>query len=216
VSALEPATEATEVRLRREFEQTLEPGSIVFDEGDPGDQLYVIQSGEVELSREEAGGQRVVARLGAGDFFGELGVVLGQPCSIRAIAISKTRVLCLDAETLEGMCLGQPEIAIRMIRVLAGRLIEAERRLGMLGVDDLLRPMIRALLRGVTPNGELGSGDTDEVRIAGTLRSLAEEAGLTLLEAHRVIHQLFDRKVLDLVDDRLVATNLEALSASAD
>ena len=206
----------TVVRLRQEFERTLEPGVIVFDEGDPGDKLYVIQAGEIELSREEAGGQRVVARLSAGDFFGELGVVLGQPCSTRAIAISKTRVLCLDAEALEGMCLGQPEIAIRMIRVLAARLIGAERRLAMLGVDDLLRPMVRALVRCAAPSGNLGGGKAEEVRIAGTLRSLAEEAGLSLLEAHRVIHQLFDRKVLDLVDDSLVALNLEALSACAD
>ena len=50
----------TVVRLRQEYEQVIEPGVVVFDEGDPGDQLYVIQSGEVELSREEAGGQRVV------------------------------------------------------------------------------------------------------------------------------------------------------------
>ena len=208
--------ESTAVRLRREFELTLEPGTVVFDEGDPGDQLYVIQSGEVELSRVEAGGQRVVARLSAGDFFGELGVVLGQPCSTRAIAISKTRVLCLDAETLEGMCLGEPVVAIRMIRVLAARLIEAERRLAVLGVDDLLRPMVRTLVRCAAPGDEFGNGKTDEVRIPGTLRSLAEEAGLTLLECHRVIHQLFDRKVLDLVDDVLVASNLEALSACLD
>jgi len=213
---LESGGETTKVRLEREFEQTFEPGSIVFDEGDPGDELYVIQSGEVELLREEVGGQRVVARLAAGDFFGELGVVLGQPCNTRAIAISKTRVLCLDAVALEGMCLGQPEIAIRMIRVLAARLIEAERRLAVLGVDDLLRPMVRALVRGAMTKSELGSGESSEVRIAGTLRSLAEETGLTLLEAHRAIHQLFDRKVLDLVDEGLVATNLEALSACAD
>ena len=204
------------MRLRQEFEQTLEPGEIVFDEGDPGDQLYVIQSGEVELSRTEAGGQRVVARLSAGDFFGELGVVLGQPCSTRAIVISKTRVLCLDAATLEGMCLGEPEIAIRMIRVLAARLIDAERRLAVLGVDDLLRPMVRALVRCAAPNGELGSGIANEVRIPGTLRSLAEEAGLTLLETHRAVHQLFDRKVLDLDNEVLVASNLEALSACLD
>lgn len=208
--------ETTVVRLRREFAQTLEPGDVVFDEGDPGDQLYVIQSGEVELSREEAGGKRVVARLAAGDFFGELGVVLGQPCSTRASAISRTRVLCLDAEALEGMCLAQPEISIRMIRVLAARLIEAERRLSELGFDDLLRPMVRTLVRRAAPGGELGSEHAGEVRIPGTLGSLAEEAGLTLLESHRVIHQLFDRKVLDLIDDVLVTSNLEALSACVD
>ena len=110
--------------------------------GDPGDQLYVIQSGEIELTREGSSGHRVVAHLGPGDFFGELSAVAGQRRSTRAVAVKQTRVLELDRATLEAMCLAQPEIAIRMIRILVSRLIEAERRLAMLGVDDLLRPLV--------------------------------------------------------------------------
>ena len=89
-----------------------------------------------------------MARLGPGDFFGELSVVAGQRSSSRALAVKQTRVLELDRATLEAMCLAQPEIAIRMIRSLVSRLVEAERRLAMLGVDDLLRPVVRALVRG--------------------------------------------------------------------
>ena len=81
------AGDTTAFTIRSTYQRTLAPGEMVFDAGDAGDKLYVIQSGEVELSREEVGGQRVVARLSAGDFFGELGVVLGQPCSARAIVI---------------------------------------------------------------------------------------------------------------------------------
>ena len=82
---------------------------------------------------------------------------------------------------------------------------EAERRLAMLGVDDLLRPVVRALVRSAQPAGENGGSG---FRISGTLRSLAEHAGLSMLEAHRALHQLFDRKLLHLAEDRLEVLDL--------
>jgi CRP-like cAMP-binding protein len=185
-----PSGEDTGVRVRHAYQRTLAPGETVFDAGDSGDHLYVIQSGEVELIRETPSRARVVARLGPGDFFGELGVVLGEPRQTRAVAVNATRVIALDRETLEGMCLDQPEIAIRMIRVLVSRLIEAERRLAALGVDDLLRPV--------------------------KLRDLARSAGLSMLEAHRALHQLFDRQLVVLVDDVLTIPDPDALNASLE
>ena len=64
------AGEDTNIKVRRTYQRTLSPGEIVFDEGDPGDHLYVIQSGEVELVRETPQQQRVVARVGAGERVG--------------------------------------------------------------------------------------------------------------------------------------------------
>ena len=197
--------DTTAVRVQRAYQRTLSPGETVFDAGDPGDQLYVIQSGEVELIRENEHGQRVVARLGAGDFFGELGVVMGQRHSARAVAVNATRVIALDRETLEAMCLEQPVIAIRMIRVLVSRLIEAERRLAALGVDDLVRPVVQALLRHGVPGGG------DGIRVDAKLAELADAAGLSMLEAHRVLHQLFDRRLAVLEDDVLLVPDREAL-----
>jgi CRP-like cAMP-binding protein len=201
----------TQLRVRAEYQRVLEPGDTVFDQGDPGDHLYVIQAGEVELTREDAAGQRVVARLGPGDFFGELSLVMAQPRSTRAVAVKTTRLLELDRATLESMCLAQPEIAIRMIRLLVSRLIEAERRLSMLGVDDLLRPVVRALLRAAQPDTAQADAGFS---VRTTLRELAEQAGLSMLEAHRALHQLFDRKLMRLADDRLQIPDLEALSAA--
>jgi CRP-like cAMP-binding protein len=200
------AGDTTAVRVQRFYQRTLSPGETVFDAGDPGDQLYVIQSGEIELIRENEHGQRVVARLGAGDFFGELGVVMGQRHSARAVAVNATRVIALDRETLEAMCLEQPVIAIRMIRVLVSRLIEAERRLAALGVDDLMRPVVQALIRHGAPEKDQG------LRIEAKLAELADSAGLSMLEAHRALHQLFDRRLAVLEDDVLHVPDPEALN----
>ena len=197
----------TAVSISDPYQRVLEAGETVFDEGESGDKLYVIRSGEIELARTGAGGMRAVARLGPGDFFGELGVVLGRPCTSRAVAVCRTRLLELDRETLDAMCRSEPEIAIRMIRVLVSRLIEAERRLASLGVDDLLRPVVRGLIRGAETDPEQG------YRIPSKLRGLAEECGLSMLETHRALHQLFDNKVIRLIDDCLYAKDLDALSA---
>jgi len=205
--------EDTVIRVRSAYGRTLEPGDTVFDEGDPGDHLYVIQSGEIELKREGPSGHHVVAQLGPGDFFGELSLVPGQLRNARAVAVRKTRVLQLDRETLEAMCLAQPEIAMRMIRILVSRLIEAERRLALLGVDDVLRPVVRALVRGAEPRG---GGVESGYRSASTLRRLAEQAGLSMLEAHRALHRLFDRRLLHMTEEGLVIPDLEALSGCLD
>jgi CRP-like cAMP-binding protein len=204
--------EDTAIRVRSYYQREFAPGQLVVGAGERADHLFVIQSGEIELSREGPGGQRGAARLGPGDFFGELGVVLGERVPTRAVAIKPTRVLQLDRETLEAMCLAQPEIAIRMIRVLVSRLIEAERRLAAFGAEDQLRPLVRSLVRHAQP----AEGGTAGVRIPTTLRKLAEEAGLSLIETHRALHQLLDRKLLQLVDDCLIAQDLDSLSGCLD
>lgn len=203
-------TENTQVQVRNDHERSFEAGSIVFDEGDVGDVLFIIQSGEIELTRQGANGRRMVARLGPGEFFGEMSVVIGERRSARAIAVSDTRLLVLDGETLEAMCIERPEVAIRIIRRLTTRLIDSERRLAALGIDDLLRPVVRALVRDAKTDPEYG------IRIPTTLRKLAADAGLTLFEAHRAVHQLLDQKLVRLVEDQLVARDVESLSSCID
>ncbi len=203
------SAEDTGIRVRRTYERAFRAGETVFDEGDPGAVLYVIQRGEVELTRRGPSGARLVGRLGPGEFFGEMSVVLGGVRTVRASVLCETHLLELDAQTLQEMCLERPEIAIRMIRRLAGRVIELEGRLSALGIDDLLRPVVRVLVRQAEDSAE-------GARIPTSLRRLASEAGLSLLDAHRALQQLLERKLLRFVDDVLVSPDLDALSACLD
>jgi CRP-like cAMP-binding protein len=205
----EPASrpETTDVGVRRAFERTLAPGEIVFDESDPGERLFVIQAGEVELRRRAAGGCRV-ERLGAGEFFGEMGVLVGGARAERATAVGAARLLELDAATLEDLCMERPEVAIRMLRRLAGRLVDLETQLAALG-DDGLRALVRVLVHGA----EAGP---DGLRVPTNLVGLAAQSGLSPLEAWRAVHQLLDRRLVRLTDDVLRIPDLEALTACAD
>jgi CRP/FNR family cyclic AMP-dependent transcriptional regulator len=207
---LTASAENTQVSVRKTYERVFPPGGIIFDEGDAGDVLFVIQAGQIELSRKGPDGWSSVARLGPGEFFGEMSVILGEGRTARAVATTESRLLELDTETLEGMCMERPEVAIRIISRLTTRLIRAERRLAALGIDDLLRPLVRSLVRRAVADSKRG------VRIDVNLRTLASDSGLTMVEAHRALHQLLDQKTLRLVDDVLYAADIDCLSATID
>lgn len=170
--------------------------------------LYVIQAGAVQIMRSSVTGPRIVAKLGAGDFFGEMSVVLGETRTARAVAIGPTQLLELDGETLEGMCVERPEIAIRMIQRLAIRLIAAERRLAALGLDELVGPLVRYL------SARIEDDEGEEFRISTSLRELAAGCELTLLETHQALHQLMDQKLVRLVGNELIAPDPAALTTA--
>jgi CRP/FNR family cyclic AMP-dependent transcriptional regulator len=211
LSSKKSTPDTTAVQVRQTFEKNFAEGDVVFEEGDPGDVLFIIQSGEIELTRRGLAERRAVANLGPGEFFGEMSVVLGENRTARASAVCEARLLQLDGATLEAMCMERPEIGIRIISRLTARLIDSERRLASLGVDDLLRPVVRALVRRAE-SPVAGEG----VRIPGNLRDVAHDAGLSMLEAHHALHQLLDQKRLRLIDDVLVAQDLDSLVSSVE
>jgi CRP/FNR family cyclic AMP-dependent transcriptional regulator len=169
----------------------------------------VIQSGQVEICRQSRAGKRVVAKLGPGEFFGEMSVVLGEPRTARALSVGPSELLELDGATLESMCIEQPEIAIRLIQRLALRLIAAERRLAALGLDELVAPLIRYLV------GEADVRDCeDELHLASSLRGLAAGAQLSLHETYQALHQLMDQKLVRVSGDEIVVPDCAALGSA--
>lgn len=194
--------------VRRAFLRAVTAGQVLFEIGDLGEPLFVVQSGEVAMLGPGPGGTpRLLARLGPGDMVGETDAVLGRPRTVRAVAVTDGRLLQLDRGTFREMCLDRPEIALRLVERLAQRTAELEQRLGALGMDDLVRPVVRSLARHLP--GEAGG----EVRIALTLRGVAAGAGLSLRDAHRGLVELFDRKLVRLIEDVLIVPDPAALLA---
>ena len=202
--------ETTQVQVQRAFQRDFDDGEVIFEEGDEGAELYVVQSGGVEIHRAGGGSARVVAKLGPGDFFGEMSVVLGEARTASAVAVGPTELLEIDGETFEAMCVDRPEVALRMIRRLAQRLIGAERRLAAFGLDQLVEPLVRFLAAQPHPANEV------ELRVSTTLRRLSEACELSLQETHQALHMLIDRKLLRVVDQELVVPDRAALLGAMD
>jgi hypothetical protein len=72
------------------------PGDVIVKEGDKADRFYIITNGEVEVVRKGAGGDEQVAKLGPGQFFGEIGLLTGKPRIATVRALKDTEVMSLD------------------------------------------------------------------------------------------------------------------------
>ena len=98
----------------REMEvETHDEGSVVINEGDPGTSMYLIASGEVKVYTRGTGGKPgsvYLARLGEGDFFGEVSVLSGKPRTATITASQRTELLRLDKSKLDGALSKYPGI----------------------------------------------------------------------------------------------------------
>lgn len=110
-------------------------GAVIVREGDAGACMYVIQSGTVEVTQAGRDGHRSVRVLKAGDFFGEM-ALFGQEIRTATVrAVGEVKVLRVDKKTLLRRITEDPSLAFQLVRVLASRLREADRKLARLDTD---------------------------------------------------------------------------------
>ena len=88
-----------------------EDGEVVIEKDDPGDAFYLIYSGEVEVTVPGFLSEKVVTRLGPGQFFGELALLLRQPRSATVAAIATTDLFVLKSLDFEMVLEREPDIA---------------------------------------------------------------------------------------------------------
>jgi len=115
--------------MAQEMFMMVPSGQIVFREGDDGTEMYIIESGAIDIVRA-ARGSEPLATLGPGDFFGEMAILEDQPRFASAIARAPTKLLRIDRAAFPGVIAGNVEIAVRIMRKLAGRVRRAETRTG--------------------------------------------------------------------------------------
>ncbi len=104
--------EEREAIVREMALESHDEGSVVITEGDPGSSMFVIASGEVKVFTRGTGGAGSIylARLGEGDFFGEVSVLTGKPRTATITASQRTELLRLDRNKLDGVLSRYPGI----------------------------------------------------------------------------------------------------------
>ena len=117
--------------------RSFDKGEIIFTEGDAGDALYVVRSGSVGVFIVEAmvGLQFELARLRAGQVFGEMAVLTAAPRSATCKAMEPTEVFFLPREAFVRVLQKIPEVAIAVAQVLAERVENLNKERGTTMAD---------------------------------------------------------------------------------
>ncbi|HSB19915.1 MAG TPA: Crp/Fnr family transcriptional regulator [Anaeromyxobacteraceae bacterium] len=177
------------------FAREFPVGAVIFEEGDPGSRMYVIQGGRVLVVKSVGGRSLALASLGPGDFFGEMALLEGQPRSATAVVAEAARILELDEQAFADLLRGNGEVGLKLLRKLSARLRDATRRIrNFLAADAMGRAVevLRALCGPAAGDGWRPAPDDLEVAElasrAGESPERARELWGTLERAGLVRH----------------------------
>ncbi|MBI3176393.1 MAG: cyclic nucleotide-binding domain-containing protein [Chloroflexi bacterium] len=108
-------------------EHHIETGEALFEQGDPGNEMYVIVHGQVKVMVRKDEVEKEFVRRGVGEVIGEMSLISGDPRVAAVLATEELHLLCLDRKNFEGLLRERPEVALAVMRVLCARLKEATR-----------------------------------------------------------------------------------------
>jgi len=138
---------SAEATLFQKFGKDIPRGTVLFREGEPGKEMYVLQNGKVAISKKVRDVEKVLAVLGPGEFFGEMAIISNKPRNASATVEEDARLLVIDPKTFEAMIRGNAEIAVRMIKKLAERLSDADAQIENLLLSDPNSRVVHHLLQ---------------------------------------------------------------------
>ncbi len=103
-------------------------GEIVINKGDEGTCLFVVQEGKVEVFDENGDGEVKIAELGAGEFFGEMGLFEKDVRSCTVRASGKAIILTIDRKNFYKTIQKDPTLAYRLLEKMSFRLRELNKK----------------------------------------------------------------------------------------
>jgi CRP-like cAMP-binding protein len=110
-------------------EQYYLDGEVIARQGEPGDEMYIIVSGEVRVTSHEGSRSAVeLARRGPGEYVGEMAIISQEPRMASLIAHGDVRVLHIEQPQFEAILRERPETSLAVMRVLCARLKEVQQR----------------------------------------------------------------------------------------
>ncbi|MFZ5643350.1 MAG: DUF2225 domain-containing protein [Bacillota bacterium] len=105
-------------------------GDTVFNEGDPGDCLYIIASGKADITTRASGGEEIILKsLGPGEVFGEIALLDGLPRSAGVRVTDKSILFYINRTDFTLFLTKDPEVSIKLVETLSRRLRETNNRL---------------------------------------------------------------------------------------
>jgi CRP/FNR family transcriptional regulator, cyclic AMP receptor protein len=136
-----------EETLFQRFGKEFPKGTVLFQEGEPGKDMFVLQSGKISISKKVRDVEKILAMLGPGEFFGEMAIISNKPRNATATVMEDAKLLVIDPKTFEAMIRGNAEIAVRMIKKLAERLSEADSQIENLLLADPASRVVHQVLQ---------------------------------------------------------------------
>jgi CRP-like cAMP-binding protein len=193
------------------FAKTYQKGDIIFCEYEPGDTFYLIQSGRVEILKIMDDMQKTLDILEPGELFGEMAILEEAPRSATALAMDKVVALEFNRENFEVLMQGNPQIALKLLKLFTKRIYDQKRRFMILTLDDPEARVADVFLM-LGERQRVNPEETDSVELEATVDDIAHWAGMSPGQCKEVINHFVAQRRVDLFENRILIKNINDFS----
>jgi CRP/FNR family cyclic AMP-dependent transcriptional regulator len=194
----------------------LEDGALIFSEREPCEGLYVVQSGAVKIFKTSASGREQVLTIeGPGESVAELPVFDGGDYPASALAVGETTVLFVGKRDFQVLCLQHPDVALKVLRVVGGRLRRLVDIIEELSFTTVRHRLAALLLRLAKRKGRHTTRGV-EVTLTGSNQELASHIGTVRELVSRNLSRFQAEGLVRLQGKTLIIPDIAALEAEVE
>lgn len=175
------------------YEKQLKSGEILFKEGAPGDEMYLIRSGKIRIVKDLEGTKKTLAVIGEGEFFGEMALLDKRPRSAAAIAETDAKLIIVDRNAFLSSVNKNPFIKY-IIETLTTRLRKTNNMLKYFSVPNEKVRFLLFIKDRLSKNEE---GDMD-TGLGAAGKEIAEVTGVPLGKVKEYLKELKEYNIADL------------------
>lgn len=190
-------------------------GTTIFEEGDPGDRLYIITAGKIKLARHAPDGrENLLSVMGASDMFGELSIFDPGPRTSSAVCVTDVQAATMTSEMLRKWVDDYPSISQQLLRVLARRLRRTNNNLADLIFTDVPGRVAKALLQLAQ---RFGTQEGGNIRVTHDLtqEEIAQLVGASRETVNKALAEFAHRGWLRLEGKSVIISDTERLARRA-
>src|ERR1035441_8947967 len=193
-------------------------GELIFGEGDPCAGLYVVQSGNVRIFKSSAGGREQVLSIdGPGSSIAELPVFDGGNYPASAQAVSDSTLLFFSRQDFQALCLQHPQVALKVLRVIGGRLRRLVGIIEELSFTTVRHRLIALLVRlGETEGVCSSNGDGIALTLPSNNSELAAQIGPVRELVSRNLGRLQAEGLIQVDNRKVEIPSLKRLEAELE
>jgi len=193
------------------FSRTFQKGEIIFSEFELGDTFYLIQSGRVQLVKLVGDIERTLDILQPSEMFGEMAILENSPRSATAIALDEVKVLEFNSQNFEILLLGNPQIALKLLKMFCKRIYDSKRRFMILTLPDPQAKIADVFLMLDETQPDIDK-TTEKREFKTTVEGVAHWAGMSVNEARDVLGHFVTQRRIEIFTDKISVKNINDFS----
>jgi CRP/FNR family cyclic AMP-dependent transcriptional regulator len=191
-------------RLLGRYGRRFTAGGLIFQEGTPATEAFLVHEGRVRLLKHVGMVDRSLAVLKEGDLFGEAALMEGTAYGSTAVGLTDGVVLAVERGTFRALLAKHPAVATRVIDQLVRRMRDAEDQIETMMLRGAQSRVTSALLK-------LAGRATGQAELTISPVELSTRVGLDVEAVKRMVQRLRDRQYVRIAGERIEIPDIEAL-----